>query len=540
MRKPRLKQLGLLLSVVGGVLTLNSCYKDYFETDKYTLSDYEPDLAAPLVHSRLSIGDVLPEALGTYLNVANDNFVTLVYSSSKSSQEASVLFPILDQVFTQNLTLGSTEAGQINGGGAATINAQGSAILLTNGEQFTAAGLSGGSLAVSITSNVPASGTVTVTWPLILQNGNPLTRTLSLNYTGGLPVVATANVDLAGFTVDLSPNPGEFNSLNYSFTANLSNGTGAAAGQSVQVSTNINDVSYTQIAGNLGNRVIDIDPDTTFIQLFNNASLPDIGIVDILEPTLKVSVSHDMVIPAQGEVSQLLGYQFNNNAVNFSAPTLTGAPLVLSSSAVVGQSVTSNFIADWNNSNLKVLVDEKCPRLVSDIDVRINPAGGNAINEVLSTSRFKVDKELQLPLRGLAFNFFVQDTAEFSFGQIVENVQKALFRIATINSFPVDGKMQLYFVDDNYLVIDSLISDVNGKIIEAAPIDNTGKSIGSTTKTVDVEMDEARFTRLKDSRKVIIRSYIASAGDGAQNVKIYSDNFIDVKLGMRVTLKLSN
>jgi hypothetical protein len=540
MRKPRLKQLGLLLSVVGGVLTLNSCYKDYFETDKYTLSDYEPDLAAPLVHSRLSISDVLPEALGTYLNVANDNFVTLVYSSSISSQEASVLFPILDQVFTQNLTLGSTEAGQINGGGAATINAQGSATLLTNGEQYTAAGLSGGSLAVSITSNVPASGTVTVTWPLILQNGNPLTRTLTLNYTGGLPVVATANVDLAGFTVDLSPNPGEFNSLNYSYTANLSNGTGAAAGQSVQVSTNINDVSYTQIAGNLGNRVIDIDPDTTFIQLFNNASLPDIGIVDILEPTLKVSVSHDMVIPAQGEVSQLLGYQFNNNAVSFSAPTLTGAPLVISSSAVVGQSLTSNFIADWNNSNLKVLVDEKCPRLVSNIDVRINPTGGNAINEVLSTSKFKVDKELQLPLRGLAFNFFVQDTAEFSFGQIVENVQKALFRIATINSFPVDGKMQLYFVDDNYLVIDSLISEVNGKIIEAAPIDNTGKSIGSTTKTVDVEMDEARFTRLKDSRKVIIRSYIASAGDGAQNVKIYSDNFIDVKLGMRVTLKLSN
>lgn len=540
MRKPRIKQLGLILSVVGGVFTLNSCYKDYFETDKYTLSDYEPDLAAPLVHSRLSIGDVLPEALGTYLNVANDNFVTLVYSSSKSSQEASVLFPFLDQVFTQNLSLGATEAGQINGGGSATINAQGSATILTNGEQFTAAGFSGGSLAVSITSNVPASGSVTVTWPLVLQNGNPLTRTLSLNYSGSLPVVASANVDLAGFTVDLSPNSGEFNTLNYTYTATLSNGTGAAAGQTVQVSTNINDVSYNQIAGNLGNRLIDIDPDTTFIQLFNNASLPDIGIVDILEPTLKVSVSHDMVIPAQAEVSQLLGYQFNNNAVNFSAPTLTGAPLVLNSNTVVGQTVTSNFTADWNNSTLKVLVDEKCPRLVSDIDVRINPAGGNAINEVFATSKFKVDKELQLPLRGLAFNFFVQDTAEFSFGQIVEDVQKALFRIATINSFPVDGKMQLYFVDDNYLVIDSLISNVDEKIINAAPIDNTGKSIGSTTKTVDIVMDEARFTRLKDSRKVIIRSYIASAGDGAQNVKIYSDNFIDVKLGMRVTLKLSN
>jgi hypothetical protein len=247
-----------------------------------------------------------------------------------------------------------------------------------------------------------------------------------------------------------------------------------------------------------------------------------------------------MVIAAQAEVSQLLGYQFNNNAVNFSAPTLTGAPLVLSSNTIVGQTVTSSFTADWNNSTLKVLVDEKCPSLVSNIDVRINPAGGNAINEVLSTSKFKVDKELQLPLRGLAFNFFVQDTAEFSFGQIVEDVQKALFRIATINSFPVDGKMQLYFVDDNYLVIDSLISNVDEKIINAAPIDNTGKSIGSTSKTVDIVMDEARFSRLKDSRKVIIRSYIASAGDGAQNVKIYSDNFIDVKLGMRVTLKLSN
>lgn len=540
MKNYRLRQIGLLVSLGAGLFTLNSCYKDYFETDKYTLSSYEPDLAAPIVHSKMTIGDILPEQLGTFLNVANDNFVTLIYSSSNESRAMGeyILFP--NQVFNQNLVLSASDANQINGGSSASINALGTATMITNGEQFTAASLTGGTMEVNITSDVPASGTITVTWPLVLKNGNPLTRTITINYTGGLPVVGTASIDMSGYTVDLSPNVSDFNALNYTYTATLAGGSAASAGQSVLVSAAMNNVLYDRISGNLGTRLIDIDPDTTFIQLFNNASLPDLGVFDILEPTLKVSVSHDMVIASQGQVAQLLGYKFNNQPVIFNAPTLTGGPLVVSSSPVLGQMVTSSYTADYTNSTLKNLVEQKAPKLITDLDVTINPTGGAALNEVMATSKFKVDKELQLPLRGLAFNFFVQDTAEFSLGNITESIQEALFRIATINSFPVDGRMQLYFVDESYVIIDSLITNVNDKVIVSAPINSDGKSIGTSTKTVDVLMDETRINRLKDSKNVIIRSYIASANDGAQNVKIYSDNFIDIKLGMRVTLKLEN
>ncbi|MBX7181028.1 MAG: hypothetical protein K1X82_02860 [Bacteroidia bacterium] len=540
MKNYRLRQIGLLVSLGAGLFTLNSCYKDYFETDKYTLSSYEPDLAAPIVHSKMTIGDILPEQLGTFLNVANDNFVTLIYSSSNESRAMGeyILFP--NQVFNQSLVLSASDANQINGGSSASINALGTATMITNGEQFTAASLTGGTMEVNITSDVPASGTITVTWPLVLKNGNPLTRTITINYTGGLPVVGSASIDMSGYTVDLSPNVSDFNALNYTYTATLAGGSAASAGQSVLVSAAMNNVVYDRISGNLGPKLIDIDPDTTFIQLFNNASLPDLGVFDILEPTLKVSVSHDMVIASQGQVAQLLGYKFNNQPVIFNAPTLTGGPLVVSSSPVLGQMVTSSYTADYTNSTLKNLVEQKAPKLITDLDVTINPTGGAALNEVMATSKFKVDKELQLPLRGLAFNFFVQDTAEFSLGNITESIQEALFRIATINSFPVDGRMQLYFVDESYVIIDSLITNVNDKVIVSAPINNDGKSIGTSTKTVDVLMDETRINRLKDSKNVIIRSYIASANDGAQNVKIYSDNYIDIKLGMRVTLKLEN
>lgn len=540
MKKPRLSQLGLLLFAAAGLFTLNSCYKDYFETDKYSLSSYEPDLAAPIVHSKMTIGDILPEELGTYLNVANDNFVTLIYSSSKESRSMGEIITFPNQVFNQTLILSASDANQINGGSSASINSNGTATIITNGEQFTAASFTGGTMEVNITSDVPASGTVTVTWPLVLKNGNPLTRTITINYTGGLPVVGNASIDMAGYTVDLSPNVSDFNALNYSYTATLAGGSAASAGQSILVSASVSNVSYDRISGNLGTKLIDIDPDTTYIQLFNNASLPDLGVFDILEPSLKISVSHDMVLASQGQVAQLLGYKFNNQVVGFTAPTLTASPLVVNSSPVLGQNVTTSFTADWTNSTLKNLVEQKAPKLITDLDVTINPSGGTAINEVMASSKFKVDKELQLPLRGLAFNFFVQDTAEFSLGNITENIQEALFRIATINSFPVDGRMQLYFVDEGYNIIDSLITNVNDKVILSAPINSDGKSIGTSTKTVDVKMDETRINRLKDSQNVIIRSYIASANDGAQNVKIYSDNFLDIKLGMRVTLKLEN
>ncbi len=186
--------------------------------------------------------------------------------------------------------------------------------------------------------------------------------------------------------------------------------------------------------------------------------------------------------------------------------------------------------------NIKTIVDGKRNYLVTDFDPTINPSGLPSANEVLSDGHFSIEKELELPLKGLAFNFTIQDTFDFQFGQDVDKIKEALFRIAIINGFPVDGNVQLFFTDGDYHILDSLLYNQDQKIILAAPTDANGKSIGKTPKTTDVMVNGARMALLKTGAKIIIRARVASANDGIKNVKIFSSDEIDIKLGMQVKL----
>jgi hypothetical protein len=172
--------------------------------------------------------------------------------------------------------------------------------------------------------------------------------------------------------------------------------------------------------------------------------------------------------------------------------------------------------------------------VVTDFDATINPNGGNPTNEALGSGRFTVEKQIELPLKGLAFNFFVQDTFDFSFGPDADKIKSALIRIATINSFPVDAKLQLFFTDNSFNVLDSLIYSGDQKIISAASVDATGKSNSTTTKTNDYPMESSRFLKLKNGTKIILRANIATSDNGGKAIRIYSTDFLDIKLGMQV------
>ena len=278
--------------------------------------------------------------------------------------------------------------------------------------------------------------------------------------------------------------------------------------------------------------------DTTFITLFNNTDIPGNlnSQFNILLPELKVTLGSDMKLPATTQANQMYGSSYNLPAINLFAPSLF-ALLNYPNPNVAGEfNVSPPFVADINNSNIKTIVDAKRNYLVTDFDATINPLGGNAINEVLGNGTFSVKKELSLPLRGLAFDFTIQDTLDFSFGQDIDKVQEALFRVAIINGFPVEGNIQLFFTDDSYNILDSLIYFQDQKVIAAAPTDENGKSIGKTPKTTDILVDGPRMALLKTGTQIIIRARIASANNGAKPVKIYSSDEIDIKLGMQMKL----
>jgi hypothetical protein len=103
--------------------------------------------------------------------------------------------------------------------------------------------------------------------------------------------------------------------------------------------------------------------------------------------------------------------------------------------------------------------------------------------------------------------------------------------------------LKLYFADTNYTVIDSVLTDGSyiirsGVVEETAPFDgNTFKVVAPTNTNNDIELDTARINSLFQSRYLLIYADITSTNNAGHNIKLFTDDYIDVRIGLRVKLK---
>ena len=72
-------------------------------------------------------------------------------------------------------------------------------------------------------------------------------------------------------------------------------------------------------------------------------------------------------------------------------------------------------------------------------------------------------------------NLRFSETYDFD-GSDLEEAEYALFKLSSSNGFPISASMQLYFVDDSFNLIDSLIYE-DREVLEAGIIDTSGKVI---------------------------------------------------------------
>ncbi|MEK6616115.1 MAG: hypothetical protein AABZ32_08405, partial [Bacteroidota bacterium] len=80
------------------VFTISSCIKDNFELDKLVKTEWNPNIAVPLVYSSLTVQDILTKGdQQGLIVVGSDNFCTLVYKGNLFSLLASDLLNLPNQ-----------------------------------------------------------------------------------------------------------------------------------------------------------------------------------------------------------------------------------------------------------------------------------------------------------------------------------------------------------------------------------------------------------------------------------------------------------
>lgn len=546
---------------LAGVTLFESCIKDEYDFSKTSVSNWDPEVAFPLVNSNLTIHEILNNSdKNGNITVDGDGFCTLVYRGALFSARAKDFITIPNQTFpATSKTLSASDVANFNalpaGSQYSVTNSQ--TVALTNLpnsntstpfqiENITLKG--GTTFSFNMSSDFPNNAQIKIDVPdLKSPSGVAFSQIVLVNYTGSTPVNVTESFDLGGYTLTLN-NGGNMNqfAVNYTITLTKASGSPVTSGNSISMQQGFNNIGFAKLNGYVGQLSIAPNADTVAISLFGNAS-PGVGTFSLKDPSFKAIFTNYLGVNVGASFNQLDGY---TDGVSYSSDLLgttfftTNTPDVLiPNSPSFGTAGTSDITLTNSNTDGKIFdfINKKPKNVIYKVDAITNYGTSGYVSNFFSdTSLFKVDFDINMPLYGSAKDFELIDTTDF---QLDENSLKDLksltLKTYMENGFPIDMYVGLVFVDSLYREIYEFIP--NGTLlIQGANVDaTTGKVVSKNVARNEFILDDDHINNLFNAKKVLIKAKAATSSNGGLNVKIYDFYKINVRIGLKIQPNVS-
>jgi len=185
-----------------------------------------------------------------------------------------------------------------------------------------------------------------------------------------------------------------------------------------------------------------------------------------------------------------------------------------------------------SNSNADELIEIFPDILDYDIEFSVNPLGNDLTYKdfIYHSSTIDAGVELDVPLnlmvKGLAF----LDTVDFDIqlDANTDNIQSGILSVNVMNKFPVSTLMQLYFLDKDKKLIDSLFK----KTVQILPasIEGVSSRVNKAAETkLSAEINESRIEHVKEAKYVVIYAVFDTLPSD-RKLKFFSDYFMKVKM----------
>ncbi len=525
-----------LLWVLPLLFAMQSCIKDNFDFKKIGGTQLDPNFAVPLIHSSLTIQDILKADTNGLFVVDSNKFITLVYNGTIFSITGDKFIPVPTQTDNQVFNL---SAGQVTT--LQTVNTVTAPYNRTYnfgfgvGPEIDSMVLKGGNLNISINSMFEHSGTMNISIPSATLNGVPFSQTLPLTYASVLPVLASGSFDLTGYDFDLTNGGASFSQLPVVYTLTLNNsGSPVTTSDPLTVNLQYDSLQVRKVFGYFGQLPLIVNTDSARVKIYDNAIS---GTIFFVNPMIDFFVSNSMGIPLNASFTNIYGHSNSMGDIPITGSGIPN-PIPIGTPLVMGVTAYTQFHLDTTNCNIRTVLDTAIKYFGYDVNATTNPLGDlpHHSNFLADTSRFKVDVSVQFPLYGYADGYIVQDTVAFGLFNFKDTLQIfdwVKFKININNGFPMDALVQIYFCDSNYVKMDSLLVPLE-QLINSAVLNSSGVVIAPTLKTTQETFYKERIDRLQNARKLLVHGVLQSTNAPNQNVKIYSYYNLDVKIGVQV------
>jgi hypothetical protein len=460
--------------------------------------NWEPHIAVPLVNSQIQISDVLPNPDSlSFLKIGPDGLISLVYEAELFEldpeelvevPEISVLMP--DSSFNAPFPLQRLQQVSLK---------QGNFTYELNG------------------SHVGPTDVRIRVFNAIDDQGQFFEETVRFNSPGTL----SGSFDLAGY--DLLVTDGTVG-LSYEALTPMTGQRHLLA----QCRLGFTDFAYDYVEANFGQYVFNMGADSVLIEFPDEVRDVDFTLTD---PRLQFIIHNSYGIPVEVKANTLAAQKPGGSQVSVSSQELSdGLVLAYPTLSEVGERKTTIIELNKDNSDFPAAISPLPEALVFDFTGTAHPDGDTTqIGFVTDSSSFGVDLGIEIPLDGTLAPYTLADTFEFDVSE-ADILQSAGLILITENGLPLELSAQVYFLDEQQQVIDSLFS--SGFSLAGAAVDAQGVVNQISEQRMELELTEARMDALQAARSFAFRASFATTQAGSVPVKIYDHYVFGLKMGL--------
>ncbi|MBL7775957.1 MAG: hypothetical protein JNK89_08130 [Saprospiraceae bacterium] len=516
------------LRILLPALLLGSLYSACKKTslDDVDIAEHTAEYAFPLFSTTLNLKDLMFEVLndslgGDTIVVNPDNTMTLYYSGDVAEKPATDIFeffkfpdapiPVADTLYAFPLKV-------------------------PDSVYIHRADVLSGVMTLIINNGLPEKVTGTFSIPQMSKNGQVFKVPFSID--AGKLFISPA-YDVSGYLL-LSDN----NTLQFQYEAYLPDGTRVKFPEvspgTPGVGIFLTNFTLSYVEGYWGFSEYPLTLDTIDIDI-NQTNLK--GNVRVKDPKVTMTVLNSWGFPTRGVIKYLsfIGQDgqeyklestlFNGDSVDFAYPSLLAGE--------VGQTKYTYLVLDSDNSNIVEIFNSQPTQLIYEVAGISNAKKDSSIVGFLTDkSTIALRMSVELVLEGSAQDFGAEQTLDLSFGNYSDldtsNIESVEFKLVTENETPIGSALQLYFLDSADVALDSLFLGPPQAIMQAAPIDANGNAVGSKRTETFVPMDITRFDRVRQSEKILLKTFFTTAEGGLVPVKLLATQNATVKLGLKV------
>lgn len=503
-------------------LLLSACKENMNE------ATWDIDIVAPVIKTTLTLNNLTKDSI---IQTGSDNSLRVVYEKNLEEIFLDTLLTIPDTTITNNLF--SVLPLNVGSGQFIPELSQETKYYL-KGAELTKAVASSGKVTVKMTSQLSSKLFFTYKIPSAKLNGAIFQFSGEIEPNGSV----YEEFDVSGYTFDLRGlNGNKVNTMVTSFSGQVDpagSGISLAANQTfITVENGFVDIIPEYVRGYFGNQVVKIGPDTATIKFMQRIIDGGIGLDSA---TLSLNFSNGIGADAKAKVNYLTAVNHRTgNTVNLTHPIIgTNVNISRAYETFIqsGEVIPSEkeYIFNNANSNLKQIFENLPEELLYSVDFELNPLGNISTGNDFYYNRhqFQAKLKLDIPLSLYSDNLTLIDTIDFnaSGSTLARRIQNGNFRIVADNSFPMEAKLQLFLMDSNGVMLDSLITQ---STIATPDLDINKKVIAPKNSTVIATITEAQSDAINETKKIKIKASFTTPL-GNELVKIYSDNKLDIKL----------